>query len=1084
MSHQVRIGSQVGPGDPFWVQVREAVNEKAQQLGVDLLLIEFTAHPFALPEEEQEALLEEIISQDLDAVITQSLPDGLLHRLLAARIPIVALDETPLTHPLFVSPRGLYEAGRMVGQYLAAELNGVGRVMCFGGFVEIGRENGSTRLAGLQDAFRAYPALSWQHVPTSWDYDHAYEEILAALRSVAEPLDGIVGLSDSIALAARNAANLLGLLGPRTLVAGINGDPLVLAAIADGSMSATVETCAASFGADAVELAYQAARGQPLPSHFDFKLQLVTRQNVAEVALQKLIAVANLPTRLVGVRRNLEQNRLTQLEMSAAINRRVGALLNRRQLSQEIADLIRVNYGYDEVQLFLWSEADQMLTLEYPGAEAGRRLVIPLQNAGLLGEALNRKEAIFVPDTHHSPRFHPDPAWPQTRSRAILPIRLGDQTLGLLDLHSWRQAVHQRQELVGLQSLADQLGIAMRNAELYEEAVQARAVAEKADQLKTRLLANVSHELRAPLNVILGYSQSALTIPSPYGVSLPGELRRDLRHIYDSGEHLMRLINDLLDLSRAEIDALDLFPETIATRSFLEDVFLGMAGQSSQNGDGGGAGARVKWRLALPSHLPVLQADPVRLRQVLLNLLSNARKFTSQGEIVLGAEVEPPYLHIWVRDTGVGIPVDAQERIFEPFTTVERPSRRHDGVGLGLTITRRLVALHGGTITLDSREGEGSIFHVYLPLPGSAGETTPPATPSAHPVLLLVTNRRSPTQPIRDLCRRRGLALRCIRESDELASVLQEAQPVAIACDLADTQLRSWPIVQQLRRHPHLCQLPLVIYSDAAFDAGGVTSVLTKPVNSPVLSDTLRSLLPEATVGSVLIADDDPNARDFYQNVVGGILPDFPIYLAEDGQQALDYIASHVPSMVILDLTMPGADGFAVLERLRADPRTCQVPVLVLSGRLLTEEDVQRLDYARVVFQSKNVLATEEVAPLLQRTLSGEDRLPQPTSTLVKRALAYLHQSYGQAVSRHDVAQAVGVSENYLSLIFRQELGLSPLEYLTRFRIHQAKDLLRHSSATVTDIAGQVGFDDPAYFSRVFRKHVGQSPQAYREEAH
>ncbi len=1061
------------------------MHQKAHQLGIDLIPIEFTAHPFALSEAEQDALFEEIISQDLGAVITQSLTDNLLQRLLEAKIPVVALDETPLEHPLFVSPRGLYDAGRLIGEYLAAQLHGIGCVICFGGLLELGRENGSTRLKGLRDAFQPYPGLVWQHVPTSWRYELAYPQIEQALHSLAEPPDAIVGISDSIALAARDAGQQLGLLAPHTLVVGINGDPLVLAAIADGSMSATVETCAADFGADAVDLACRAAQGNPLPRHFNFKLRLVTSQNVARVAMQKLIAVAGLPSRLVGVYERLEQDRLNQLETSAAINRRVGAVLDRRQLSQEIADLIRVNYGYDEVQLFLWSKADQLLTLEYPRAETGQRGLVPLQNAGLLAEALTRNEAIFIPDVQHSLRFQPEPAWPQTRSRVILPIRLGDAVVGLLDLHSKRQAAHQRQELIGLQSLADQLGIAMRNAELYEEAVHARAAAEKADQLKTRLLANVTHELRAPLNVILGYSQSALAAPSPYGVALPDELKADLGHIYRSGEHLLRLINDLLDLSRAEIDALDLFPETIATRSFLEDVFVSMARQSvAERRNDRAEGARVAWRLALPPHLPVIQADAVRLRQILLNLLSNAHKFTTEGEIVLGAEVEPPYLHIWVRDTGVGIPAEAQERIFEPFATAENRTRRHDGVGLGLTITRRLVALHRGTITLESHVGKGSVFHVYLPLPSLAGEL--PMTPraSAQPVLLLISESAIPAQPIVDLSRRRGLALQRIRENDDLAATLRDIQPVAIACDLAEARPSVWRLMQRLHQHPSLCQLPLVIYNGAPSDFGGMTSVLTKPVTSPALADTLRGLLPETTIRSILIVDDDPEARAFYHGVVRQALPGFPVELAADGQQALDFVAGDVPSLVILDLTMPGVDGFDVLEQLRTDPRTCNVPVLVLSGRLLSLEDVQRLDYARVIFQSKNLLAADEVAPLLKRTLSGTGRVPQPTSTLVKRALAYLHQNYGQPISRHDIAQAIGVSENYLSLIFRQELGLSPLEYLTRFRIQQAKELLRNSEIPVTDIANQVGFDDPAYFSRVFHKQVGRSPRAYRKETH
>ncbi len=183
---------------------------------------------------------------------------------------------------------------------------------------------------------------------------------------------------------------------------------------------------------------------------------------------------------------------------------------------------------------------------------------------------------------------------------------------------------------MGLQSLADQLGVAMQNARLYGEAVQARTSAEKADRLKTRLLANVSHELRTPLNVILGYIQAALELPNPYKVNIPPELLKDLQHIGRNADHLLHVINDLLDLSRAEIDELDLQPEIIEPHAFLADVFDGIA-ESVDVPDA------VTWHLQLPDRLPSIQADPVRLRQILLNLLSNAAKFTKQGQIILGA---------------------------------------------------------------------------------------------------------------------------------------------------------------------------------------------------------------------------------------------------------------------------------------------------------------------------------------------------------------------------------------------------------------------------------------------------------------
>ncbi len=732
MSHIVRIGCQIGSYDPFWVQVREAIYQKSQQLNIILVPIEIADMPATLSTEEQASLVDEFLAEDLGALICWNLPENMIHRLLDFGLPIITLSESQIRHPLFASPRGLDQAAQIVGEYFAEKMKGRGQVLCVGGLMGMQGEDGSTRLAGIRETLKKYPDFSLFHIPSLWRYDQAFPQIETAMSQFDKPLGAIFGLSDSLALAAREAGRALGLVDNKTIIAGINGDPLALAAIAEGSMSATVETSALDFGNQVVELACQAARGETLPAHFSYMPHLVTAENVAEIALQKLIAIANIPSRLVGVNRQLEQNRLIQLETSAAINRRVGSLLDRQELLQEIANLIRANYDYDRVQLFLWSEQEQLLVLDELIPSSGERIFLPLHQSGLLAEALLRNETIYIPDTHHSNRFPTDPRLMEISSRIILPIWLGDKILGLLDLHSQHPKVHQRQELIGLQSLADQLGIAMRNAELYSEAVLARAVAEKANQLKTRLLANVSHELRAPLNVILGYSQSALKVPSPYNSELPPAVLRDFEHIFDSGEHLIRLINDLLDLSRAEIDALDLFPETFNPHLFLEDVFHSMANHADNLKD-------VEWKLELPARLPMLSADPVRLRQILLNLLHNAQKFTLRGRIALGADIEPPYLHLWVKDTGDGIPIEQQERIFEPFVTGISTERRPKGVGLGLSITRRLVALHRGTMTIDSQPGQGSTFHVYLPLPNLSGHSLPTFSKKTPKVLVLLS---------------------------------------------------------------------------------------------------------------------------------------------------------------------------------------------------------------------------------------------------------------------------------------------------------------------------------------------------------
>jgi signal transduction histidine kinase/AraC-like DNA-binding protein/ABC-type sugar transport system substrate-binding protein len=1057
------------------VQVREAVHQKAQQFAIDLVPIDIGPSS-RFSKEQHTELVDELLAQDLDALVSSYLPDDLAYRILDFGLPVIHLTESDVHHPLFVSPRGFFDIAHTIGTYLAERLQGRGHVLVIGGLLADHGEDGRSRLAGVQDALAAFPGIRITHIPSAWRYERALDSITAAMQQLDTPVDAIFGLSDSLALAGRDAGRALGLLAASALIVGINGDPSALAAIADGSMAATIETSAADFAMQALELASQAARGQPLPDHFGYQPRLVTSANVDAVAMQKLTEIATLPNRLVGVNHQQDRHQLTQLGASLEISRRIGSILDRQQLLSEIANIIRTSYGYDRVQVFQWHEQEQVLILDQASYELESRTRIPASDPGVLAEALRRNAPIFIADTRHSHRFPPDPSWPDTLSRVILPIRLGDRLRGLLDLHSHAATQRTRQELFGLQSLADQLGLAMHNAELYSAAIQARAVAEKADRLKTRLLASVSHELRTPLNLIIGYSEAGLSAARNPDATIPAELLHDLYRIHQSGTHLTRLIADLLDLSRAEIGELDLAPEPIAPRPFLEEVFRSIA-------ESGAARNGVEWGLNLPGRLPMLEADPLRLRQILLNLLNNARTFTDSGRITLGAEVLLPHLHIWVKDTGRGIPIAMQERIFEPFVTSAHGDQA-GGVGLGLSITRQLVQLHRGSISLESQPGQGSTFHIYLPLPSLRGQlATPP--PSARPALLLISARDQPPPSILELSERQRLAIWRLRADDDLNSLMALIRPAALAWDMTDTGAEDWRQIQKLRSHPQWCQLPFILYSQdqeaASESSSGLTNFLLKPWSGSTLNDAINALRPAEHGGTILVVDDDPQARDMYQRLVTAELPDYMVHTVDGGNAALAFLAHTVPSLVILDLLMPDVDGFTVLAQMRSDRRTRQIPVLVISGQMLSHKDVERLDHAMVTFHSKGVLSEQETTARMQQALADHGGHSQNTSTLVRRAVAYIQQHFAQDLTRQQIASVVGISQNYLSRIFQHELGISPWEYLSRYRIKQAQDLLRDTEDSITEVAAQVGFEDPAYFSRVFRKQIGRSPQRYRE---
>jgi signal transduction histidine kinase/DNA-binding LacI/PurR family transcriptional regulator/AraC-like DNA-binding protein len=627
--------------------------------------------------------------------------------------------------------------------------------------------------------------------------------------------------------------------------------------------------------------------------------------------------------------------------------------------------------------------------------------------------------------------------------------------------------------------LRSNLSSALQGANLFREIQQARLTAEKADRIKSRLLANVSHELRTPLNIILGYTQNSLQVPSPYTRELPASLITDLQHIQQNAEHQLRVINDLLDLSRAEIDELDRGLELIDPQPLLTDAFQSLADQANPRA--------VQWKLEIPERLPVIRADALRLRQVFLNLLSNARKFTEKGSITFGAEVVPPRLHIWIRDTGIGIPAEQQERIFEPFGTAENDQHISGGIGLGLSITRHLIALHQGSLTLESRQEEGSTFHVYLPLPALNADQI--KTQPTQPVILYISSSSTPPSVIVEMGKRQGLEVRPLRNSDNLENLLIQTQPIALAWDLSLAQAGDWALVRRLRHWPQLTQIPFILYggrepaeNGASLQTSGLIGFIAKSVNEHSLLDMIEALCPIQAGGPVLIVDDDPQARANTKTIVEEGLLDCRASLAENGEDALAAMRKETPALVILDMMMPGLSGADVLDRMRADPHLRQIPVVILSNKALSQEDVRRLEgQSQVTFQSKGLLSTSETMAALHRALLGTDTLPPQMSTVVKRAVAYLHENYTHPLSRWEVASAVGVSEDYLSRVFSRELGVPPWDYLNRYRVLRAKELLRKTSENIGNVALQVGFKDQAYFSRVFHRLTGLSPQGYRE---
>lgn len=318
----------------------------------------------------------------------------------------------------------------------------------------------------------------------------------------------------------------------------------------------------------------------------------------------------------------------------------------------------------------------------------------------------------------------------------------------------------------------------------------------------------------------------------------------------------------------------------------VRDAFRDLADRSTS--------PNLQWKIDIPDRLPQIRADGMRLRQIFLNLLSNAKKYTQNGQISLGAEVEPPQIHFWVSDTGLGIDRNQQERIFEPFVTLEDNRRIAGGIGLGLSITRHLVALHGGTMKLDSQPNHGSTFHIYLPLP-ALDHLRPAQQSNLSSALLLISSHPEPTKEILEMCQRQNLEIFHLRESQDLETALSYVKPSAIAWDLSNAQPEDWSLVRRLRHYQTLSQVPFILYgqpddhSDTARSVAagshnrdgspgqvGMTGFVVKSSNKKTLLDTVIAMSPAQGNSPILIVDDDPQVRNVHQKLVEEGLPGIP----------------------------------------------------------------------------------------------------------------------------------------------------------------------------------------------------------------
>ena len=572
--------------------------------------------------------------------------------------------------------------------------------------------------------------------------------------------------------------------------------------------------------------------------------------------------------------------------------------------------------------------------------------------------AAEKREPLQFPDLRDEP---PSAARDMTLAAGylgvlIVPLLRPDHIVGALVVQRREAGPFPWSTVDLLQTFAAQSVLAIQNARLFSEIEEKGRQLSIASQHKSQFLANMSHELRTPLNAIIGLTEMMVTNAPRFGTEKAAE---PLRRVHRAGTHLLGLINQVLDLSKIEAGKLELNLEFVALGPLVDEIIGTARSLAEQN----------KNRLVAdyPKDLGRLVVDPMRLRQVLLNLLSNACKFTNQGEISLRVACNVldgrSWIEFAVSDTGIGMRSDQLNKVFEEFSQADSSTaRRYGGTGLGLTITRELCRLMGGEVTANSEVGKGSTFVVRLPAEIDRRESS----------LELVTNHRdtSPAQAncvlvIDDDATARELIAHHLKDAGyevntaagglEGLRKAKEARPIAITLDVMMPDLDGWSVLAALRQDPELADIPVIMATILDVNrhgmALGAAGHLTKPVDRDRLINLVHCFQQPVRPARILLVEDDSAQRERVRSWLEPL--DWLVSEAENGRVALARLKDERPDLILLDLMMPDMDGFQLVAALQGEPSWRDIPVIIITARDLTAADRERLNSGVQAIQLK-----------------------------------------------------------------------------------------------------------------------------------
>jgi signal transduction histidine kinase/DNA-binding response OmpR family regulator len=489
---------------------------------------------------------------------------------------------------------------------------------------------------------------------------------------------------------------------------------------------------------------------------------------------------------------------------------------------------------------------------------------------------------------------------------------------------------------------------------------------ELASEHKSAFLASMSHELRTPLNAIIGYSEMLHETAHEEGQE---EFLADLAKIRDAGRHLLGLINDVLDLSKIEAGKVELYFEEVDLAVLVDEARAIVEPLAAANGNG--------LDIVCPTKLGTLYTDRTKLKQSLLNLLSNAGKFTHDGRIKLEVAPAASEIALIVSDTGIGMTKEQQGRLFQAFSQADASTtRRYGGTGLGLAITKHFCEMLGGSIAVDSTLGQGSTFTITLPDRGRVAATLAsiPAGAEHAPLVMIVDDDPNARHLLAATVRREGYRVIEVTDGEGALALAHEWHPDVVTLDVLMPCMDGWAVLTALKSDPELAEIPIIIVTVLA-DRGiavslGAAEFLTKPVDRTRLAATIRQHVYGS--GVVLVVDDEDKSRGLARRHLDRL--GWEVAEATDGHSALSWLSQNPrPAMILLDLLMPGMNGFEFLEEIAKHEEWRDVPIVILTAMPLGAAERELL-----AGRTREVIAkgADDLAQVLRRILV---RLPKAT---------------------------------------------------------------------------------------------------------